>query len=113
MNTFTTCRFVPLILFLYCFLGIPKACGKNAPLCFQFFFPVVEAQARLYLDSGIRNVFVGGTTGEFASLSLDERMALTQQWCEVADGSIKVAVHVGYQCAMSLHIYLWQGVGHS
>jgi N-acetylneuraminate lyase len=59
---------------------------------------MVEHQARLYLDSGIRNVFVGGTTGEFASLSLDERMALAQRWCEVAEGSIKVAVHVGHNC---------------
>jgi N-acetylneuraminate lyase len=58
----------------------------------------VEKQAGLYLDSGIRNVFVGGTTGEFASLTLDERMALTRRWCEVAEGSIKVAVHVGHNC---------------
>jgi N-acetylneuraminate lyase len=58
----------------------------------------VEGQAELYLESGIRNVFVGGTTGEFASLSLDERMALARRWCEVAGGSIKVAVHVGHNC---------------
>lgn len=56
----------------------------------------VEKQAGLFLDSGIRGVFVGGTTGEFASLSMDERMSLTQRWCEVARGAISVAVHVGH-----------------
>jgi N-acetylneuraminate lyase len=59
---------------------------------------IVERQAELYLESGVRNVFVGGTTGEFASLSLDERMALAQRWCEVAGASIRVAVHVGHNC---------------
>ena len=42
---------------------------------------VVEQQAELILESGIRSVFVGGTTGEFASLSLEERMALAERWC--------------------------------
>jgi N-acetylneuraminate lyase len=59
---------------------------------------VVEQQAELFLESGIRNVFVGGTTGEFASFSLDERMALVERWCSASSGSIRVAVHVGHNC---------------
>ena len=58
--------------------------------------PVVDLQAKLYLESGIQSVFVGGTTGEFASLSLDERMKLTDQWCQAAGGAFRVAVHVGH-----------------
>jgi N-acetylneuraminate lyase len=59
---------------------------------------MVEPQARLLRQSGIDSVFVGGTTGEFASLSLEERMALTESWCEALGGGLKVAVHVGHNC---------------
>jgi N-acetylneuraminate lyase len=73
------------------------------PACHTPFHPdgrlnlgVVERQAGLLAESGIRSVFVAGTTGEFASLGLDERMALAQAWCEAAGGSFRVAVHVGH-----------------
>ena len=53
------------------------------PACHTPFFPdgglnlnMVEQQAELLIESGLRGVFVGGTTGEFASLTLDERMTL-------------------------------------
>ena len=59
---------------------------------------VVEQQAELFHESGIRSVFVGGTTGEFASLRLEERMALTEAWCKAAGGWMRVAVHVGHNC---------------
>jgi N-acetylneuraminate lyase len=43
--------------------------------------------------------FIGGTTGESASLTLEERRALARRWCEVAKASpIKVIVHVGANC---------------
>jgi N-acetylneuraminate lyase len=57
---------------------------------------VVDQQASLFIESGIRSVFVAGTTGEFASMSLDERMALVERWCGTASGSLRVAVHVGH-----------------
>jgi N-acetylneuraminate lyase len=59
---------------------------------------MVEPYARLLQQSGIDSVFVGGTTGEFASLSLEERMALAERWCEAIGGALKVAVHVGHNC---------------
>jgi N-acetylneuraminate lyase len=59
---------------------------------------VVDQQAQLFVDSGIRGVFVGGTTGEFASMSLEERMALADRWCRAAGGALLVAVHVGHNC---------------
>lgn len=59
---------------------------------------MVEPLARFLRQSGIDSVFVGGTTGEFASLSLEERMALVDRWCEALGGALRVAVHVGHNC---------------
>ncbi|MGC8640354.1 MAG: dihydrodipicolinate synthase family protein [Isosphaeraceae bacterium] len=63
-----------------------------------FALEVVDQQAQLFVELGIRGVFVGGTTGEFASLSLEERKALAERWCKTAGGSLRVAVHVGHNC---------------
>ena len=75
------------------------------PACHTPFSPdgglnlnMVEQQAELLIESGIRGVFVGGTTGEFASLTLDERMTLVERWCEASGASMRVAVHVGHNC---------------
>jgi N-acetylneuraminate lyase len=72
---------------------------------------IVERQAELFLQLGIRCVFVGGTTGEWASLSLDERRSLAERWTETAGGAMRVAVHVGHNCladAMALAIHARQ-----
>lgn len=59
----------------------------------------VERQAAHFLKVGIGTVFVGGTTGESSSLTLDERFALAQRWSEVARGTeLRVVVHVGSNC---------------
>jgi N-acetylneuraminate lyase len=59
----------------------------------------VEAQAAHLLKNGVGTVFIGGSTGESSSLSLDERRALAQRWSEVARGTaLKVVVHVGSNC---------------
>ena len=59
----------------------------------------VEAQAAHLLKNGVTTVFIGGTTGESSSLTLDERRALAQRWCEVARGTaLRVVVHVGSNC---------------
>ena len=60
---------------------------------------VVEQQAAHLLRNGIIIAFVGGTTGECHSLSLDERLALAHRWSEVARGTaLRVSVHVGSNC---------------
>ena len=60
---------------------------------------VVEAQAAHLRAHGIDLVFVGGSTGESHSLSLEERRALARRWAEVARGSGQgVVVHVGANC---------------
>jgi N-acetylneuraminate lyase len=57
---------------------------------------VVEQQAAHMLKHRVGTVFVGGSTGESASLSLDERLALAQRWSEVTKGTaLRVVVHVG------------------
>jgi N-acetylneuraminate lyase len=57
---------------------------------------VVQEQADLFKESGLRSVFVAGTTGEFASLKVEERKALCERWLDVAGDSMQIAVHVGH-----------------
>ena len=60
---------------------------------------IVEKQAAHLLTTGVRTVFIGGTTGETSSLSLEERRQLAQRWSEVArDLPLRVVVHVGSNC---------------
>lgn len=59
----------------------------------------VERQAELLVRDGVHTVFIGGSTGESHSLTVSERLALTQRWTEVAQGSpLRVVVHVGSNC---------------
>ena len=60
---------------------------------------VVEKQAAHLLANGVKFAFIGGTTGESASLTVEERRALAQRWSEVARGTeLNVIVHVGSNC---------------
>ena len=57
---------------------------------------VVEKQCAYLLANSVTSVFIGGTTGESSSLSLDERRSLALRWTEVARGTpMRVVVHVG------------------
>ena len=56
----------------------------------------VGRQAELALRDGLTAVFVGGTTGESASLTISERRALARRWAEVARGTpLRLVVHIG------------------
>lgn len=60
---------------------------------------VIEQQASHLLANGIGTVFIGGSTGESHSLSLDERRALAQRWVDVVRGTaLRIVVHVGSNC---------------
>src|SRR4051812_11109208 len=60
---------------------------------------VVEAQCEHLSRHRIIAVFVGGTTGECHSLSVEERLALARRWKEVLKGSdLRLVVHVGANC---------------
>ncbi|MFM8270989.1 MAG: dihydrodipicolinate synthase family protein, partial [Gemmata sp.] len=59
----------------------------------------VQPHAELLARDGVAGVFVGGTTGEFSSLTFDERLALTARWAAVVKGSAtRLVVHVGANC---------------
>lgn len=59
----------------------------------------IESQANHMQAQGISWVFVGGSTGESHSLTLDERIALAQRWSQVRQGSkLGMVVHVGCNC---------------
>lgn len=59
----------------------------------------VEKQAEHLHNNGVKTVFIGGTTGESHSLTVDERLALAQQWSSVVRGAeLQLVVHVGANC---------------
>ena len=61
--------------------------------------PMVEVQAEHLLRNSIQAAFIAGSTGECHSLTLAERLQLTQRWTEVSRGTpMQVAVHVGSNC---------------
>ncbi len=59
----------------------------------------VEKQAEHMLSNQVGTGFIGGSTGECSSLTLEERLALAQRWSEVVQGSaLRMVVHVGSNC---------------
>lgn len=49
-------------------------------------------------NNGVVGAFVNGTTGESASLTIDERLLLAEQWVSNAPSELKVIIHVGHTC---------------
>ena len=65
----------------------------------QLNLSAVEKQADHLHSNGVKIVFIGGTTGESSSLTVEERLALAQQWSSVVRGTeMQVVVHVGSNC---------------
>lgn len=59
----------------------------------------VERQAEHLHRNCVKTVFIGGSTGESHSLSVEERLALALRWSEVVRGSgLRLVVHVGSNC---------------
>jgi len=58
----------------------------------------IEHQARALVQDGVVGAFVCGTTGEWASMTTAERMAVAARWREVAPPDFAVMVHVGHNC---------------
>lgn len=60
---------------------------------------IAERQAAHFVANQVKTAFVGGSTGECHSLTLDERRQLAQRWAEVVRGTdLKLVVHVGANC---------------
>lgn len=61
--------------------------------------PAIEKQAEHLFKSGVKTVFIGGSTGESHSLTLLERQSLAKRWSEVIRGTqLQLVVHVGSNC---------------
>jgi N-acetylneuraminate lyase len=58
----------------------------------------IERQAEALIGQGARGAFVCGTSGEFASLTVPERLAIAQRWSEVVGDDLELIVHVGHTC---------------
>jgi N-acetylneuraminate lyase len=58
----------------------------------------IEAQAHSLVANRVRAVFVCGTTGECASLTVAERMQIAAHWRKVAGTDLQVLVHAGHTC---------------
>jgi N-acetylneuraminate lyase len=70
----------------------------------QLKLPAVEKQAEHLLRNGVNTVFIGGSTGESHSLTVEERLALARRWSEVARGSkLRLIIHVGTNCLADAH----------
>jgi N-acetylneuraminate lyase len=78
--------------------GLIPACHTPFHRAGHLDLSVVPRQAELYREVGTTGVFVGGTTGEWSSMTREERMALCDRWTEVAGGDLAIAVHVGHNC---------------
>lgn len=60
---------------------------------------VVPRQAEHLLAQGVTKVFIGGSTGESLSLTVEERLALAERWRDVVRGTeLRLIVHVGANC---------------
>jgi N-acetylneuraminate lyase len=65
----------------------------------------VDAQVQAFQKQGADGVYVNGTTGEGASLTVEERELLARRWCAAAKGLFPVLVQVGSQSlAESKHL---------
>ncbi|MBM3984042.1 MAG: N-acetylneuraminate lyase [Planctomycetes bacterium] len=59
----------------------------------------IEKQVEHFHRNGVKTVFIGGSTGESHSLTVEERMALALRWSEVVRGTgLRLVVHVGSNC---------------
>jgi N-acetylneuraminate lyase len=56
----------------------------------------IERQAELLVEQGLRGAFVCGTSGEFASLTVPERMDVARRWHDVAGEDLEIIIHVGH-----------------
>lgn len=59
-------------------------------------FDIIQKTAEHLQTEGVVGVFICGTTGEGASLTVDERMRLAEQWVADAGDKLAVIVHVGH-----------------
>ena len=65
---------------------------------FSLNLEVVPQIAQHLARQKVTGAFIGGTTGEWASLTLGERRALAEAWSKATGPDLKLIVHVGHNC---------------
>jgi len=60
---------------------------------------IIERQCERLVTEGVQGAFVCGTTGEGPSLTVAERMRVSERWVAAAGNRLKVLVHVGHTSA--------------
>ena len=81
------------------FVGLVPAVLTPFDAAGELNLAAVEPHANLLAADGVAGVFVGGTTGEFSSLTVEERLALAARWAAVVKGTpVRLVVHVGANC---------------
>ena len=97
----------------------PRLCGLVAAVHTPFHADgslapeVVPAQARHLAGSGIGTVFVTGSTGEFHSLTRDERLAIYAAWAEAAAScNLRVVAHAGSNCLEDAMVFAAAAADH-
>ena len=58
----------------------------------------IDQQAELLAANGVAGAFVCGSTGEWPSLTLPERMQIAERWMAGAPDTLRVIVHAGHLC---------------
>jgi N-acetylneuraminate lyase len=58
----------------------------------------IKPYAEKIVSDGALGVFVCGTTGECASMTIEERKKVLESWVDIIAGRIKVIAHVGGTC---------------
>lgn len=66
--------------------------------CGRVNLPVISAYAERIALTPIRGMFVCGTTGEFTSMTTQERKTVLEEWVKAARGRFKIIAHVGSNC---------------
>jgi N-acetylneuraminate lyase len=59
---------------------------------------LIPAQAERFARTGAEGVFINGTTGEWSSLTVDERKSITTAWTSSTEGGLPIVDHVGHHC---------------
>ncbi len=59
---------------------------------------VIPEYANYIISKGITGVFINGTTGEWSSLTTEERKIIAEKWVSAINGRVKVIIHVGGFC---------------
>lgn len=56
---------------------------------------MIQPYAEMIVRNGMHGIFINGSTGEGALLTLAERITLAEAWFKAAAGRLKVIVHIG------------------